>query len=452
PLDFTFGNGPHEVGEHLVDRLVVFELVLDPHRLGERHVHPLFDLAIEVVADFLLRHFDLLLAAVAGERVDGRHDLADCGVRVLERLHDLLFGDFFRARFDHHDRVLRICDDEIETRLLPLFECRIDDVVAPDEAHANAGDGLREGNGRERKRGRRAGDREHVGIVIRVSREQQRDDLRFVPPAVREERPDWTIDQSAREDFLFAGFAFALEETAGDATGCVGVLAVVDGQREEVDAFPRSGGRACGHQDDGVAGADEDGPVRLFGEAPRLERDGTSANRNVTCVHSESLCELRQLLFGLWALGFGLHGFRGSGRSRGLKPEGDLLPDSEALDQIRIAVGVLTLQVIQQAAPLADELQQPAAGVMILRMRLEMVGEVIYSLTEEGDLDFGGTRVAVVRSIAADNFGLAVLAQHLSSTYGPEPSASRSPHQAAVAPPLVAVFRDESVFYTNTVR
>src|SRR2546423_5741449 len=102
-----------------------------------------------------------------------------------------------------------------------------------------------------------------------------------------------------------------------------------------------------------------------------------------------------------------------------------LLPDSEALDQIRVAFRVLALQVIQEAAALADELEQPAARVMVLRVRLEMVGQVIDSLTEERDLNFGGTRVAVVRSIAADDFGLAVLAQHLSSTYGPEPSARR---------------------------
>ena len=54
-----------EVGQHLIDRAVVLELVLDAHRLGERHVDLLFDLAVEVVADFLLRDLDLLLAGLA---------------------------------------------------------------------------------------------------------------------------------------------------------------------------------------------------------------------------------------------------------------------------------------------------------------------------------------------------------------------------------------------------
>ena len=63
----------------------------------------------------------------------------------------------------------------------------------------------------------------------------QRDDLRLVAPAGREERPDRAIDQAAGEHFLFRRLALALEEAAGDASRGVGVFAVVDRQRQEVD-------------------------------------------------------------------------------------------------------------------------------------------------------------------------------------------------------------------------
>lgn len=47
-------------------------------------------------------------------------------------------------------------------------------------------------------------------------------------------RADRTVDQTARQRFLFRGPAFALEEAPGDAAGCVGLFNVVNGKREEV--------------------------------------------------------------------------------------------------------------------------------------------------------------------------------------------------------------------------
>ena len=46
-----------------------------------------------------------------------------------------------------------------------------------------------------RERRGRAGDGEHVGVVLRSADRQQRDDLRFVAPAGREQRTD-RVDRS----------------------------------------------------------------------------------------------------------------------------------------------------------------------------------------------------------------------------------------------------------------
>ena len=144
-------------------------------------------------------------------------------MRALERLDDLFFGDFLRARFDHHDRVVAARHDQIEPAAAALLEGRVDQELAIDQADPHAGDGARERNARERERRRGAGDRQHVAVVLGVGRDHERDDLRLVAPAGGEERPDRAVDQAAREHFLLARFAFALEEAARNAAGRVGV-------------------------------------------------------------------------------------------------------------------------------------------------------------------------------------------------------------------------------------
>ena len=131
---------------------------------------------------------------------------------------------------------------------------------------------------RERRRG--AGDREHVGVVLRVGRNQQRDDLRLVAPAGGEERPDRPIDEPARQHFLLGRLALALEESARDAARRVGVFAVVDREREKVDAVARVGRVAGGDDDHRVARADDDGAVGLFGQLAGFDRKRAGAERD----------------------------------------------------------------------------------------------------------------------------------------------------------------------------
>ena len=107
PLDFALGNVGDEIVEHLIDRAVAFELVAHAHGFAERHQHFLFDLAIERVVDFLRSapaRFGLPASFASASIVID--DALDGGVAGLERLHDFLFGDFLRARFDHHEAIL----------------------------------------------------------------------------------------------------------------------------------------------------------------------------------------------------------------------------------------------------------------------------------------------------------------------------------------------------------
>ena len=122
-------------------------------------------------------------------------------------------------------------------------------------------------------------------VVLGVGREHERDDLRLVAPARGEERADRPIDEPARQHFLFGRLAFALEEAAGDPARRVGVFAVVDRQRQKVDALARVGGVAGGDEHDGVARADEDRAVGLFGEPAGFDRQGLPTDRDVAGMH-----------------------------------------------------------------------------------------------------------------------------------------------------------------------
>ena len=81
---------------------------------------------------------------------------------------------------------------------------------------------------------------------------------------------------AARQHFLLGRLAFALEEAAGDASRRVGVFAVVDRQRQEVDAFARAGRAARGDEHDRVAEADDDGAVGLLGELAGFESESVA--------------------------------------------------------------------------------------------------------------------------------------------------------------------------------
>jgi hypothetical protein len=63
-------------------------------------------------------------------------------------------------------------------------------------------------------------------------------------------------------------------------------------------------------------------------------------------------------------------------------------PEAKLADQGPVAFNIRPLQVIQQAATLADQLQQPAPRIVVVGVRLQMVGEVVDPLAEDRDLDF----------------------------------------------------------------
>src|SRR6185436_17652992 len=60
-------------------------------------------------------------------------------------------------------------------------------------------------------------------------------------------------------------------------------------------------------------------------------------------------------------------------RQRGA--DGKLLAEAEAIDEGPVAVHVALLQVVEKPAAPSDHLQQAAAGVVVLRVGLEVLGQ-----------------------------------------------------------------------------
>src|SRR2546426_8473217 len=69
------------------------------------------------------------------------------------------------------------------------------------------------------------------------------------------------------------------------------------------------------------------------------------------------------------------------------------MAETQLVDELPIAFQVGALQILQQAAALADHLQEPALPVEILRVDPEVIGKAVDPLGEQRDLDRGRPRV-----------------------------------------------------------
>src|SRR5690348_6166510 len=82
-------------------------------------------------------------------------------------------------------------------------------------------------------------------------------------------------------------------------------------------------------------------------------------------------------------------------RARGLKPRGQLPADAEIGDDLAVPLDALDAEVVEQATPLTDQLEQAAPGVMILGVQLEVFGEIRDTLGQKSNLNLGRAGVAV---------------------------------------------------------
>ena len=188
----------------------------------------------------------------------------------FQTLDDLRLGQLERATFHHDDGFARARDGEVHVRKLELLERRIEDPGALDAPHPHRRDRAVPWHLRQRQRGRGRDYAEHVGVVLLVGRDDVDEDLHFVFEAFGEERPDGAVDDARRRDFVVGRPALALQKAAGDLAGGVGLLAILDGQREVRKVGDVLGdGDRC--QYDRFTELQETRPSRLLGQPTRFD-------------------------------------------------------------------------------------------------------------------------------------------------------------------------------------
>ena len=67
-----------------------------------------------------------------------------------------------------------------------------------------------------------------------------------------------------------------------------------------------------------------------------------------------------------------------------------------------VTLGIVNLEVVQQAATLADQHEKTAARAMVLLVRFEVIRQLANPFAKQRDLDFGAARIGGMRAVLVD--------------------------------------------------
>src|SRR5204862_4839956 len=101
----------------------------------------------------------------------------------------------------------------------------------------------------------------------------------------------------------------------------------------------------------------------------------------------------------------------GLARTSTLRISWELAAQAELLDEGAVALEVVLLQVVQEAAAPPDELEQPAPRVVVVLVGAQMLGQVVDPLREHRGLYLRRARVGRVLAVLPDDLLLRFLGQ-----------------------------------------
>src|SRR6202795_1678630 len=242
----------------------------------------------ESFVEFRRRHLALRLANLAAQFVDRGTDLFDFGVREFDCVHHRLFLHFFRAGFDHDNRIGGAHNRDVEQAVAHFAVCGIGDEAAFHQTDAHGADRAEKRNVGEGQGSRSGVDTTNIGIVFRVGGEDEGDDLRLALETLGEHRTNRPVNLTAGENLALAHTPFALDKAAGNASAGIGVLAVVDGEGKEVDSGAGLGIGGRGGEDYVFAEAHNGRAAGLLGKFSSFNREVFSA-----CDFDGNFCGFR---------------------------------------------------------------------------------------------------------------------------------------------------------------
>jgi hypothetical protein len=76
-----------------------------------------------------------------------------------------------------------------------------------------------------------------------------------------------------------------------------------------------------------------------------------------------------------------------------------LLTDAEFADDSLVALGIVFLEVVEQATALADQHEKAAARAVVFLMCLEVLRQLANPFAEQGNLDFWAPGIARMRAV-----------------------------------------------------
>ncbi len=214
-----------------------------------------------------------VLAGHVGQLVDGVDGSLHLFVAEHHGAQHDVLGQFLGLGLDHQHGGLGTGHHQVQLGALQLGLGGIEHVLAVHVADAGGAQGTVEGQAGQGQGGGSAEHGGNVGIHLCIGGHHGGDDLHFIEEAVREKRTDGPVDQAGGQGFLLGGLALALEEATRDASRGVGLLHVVDGQREEVLTRLDFVLRHHGDQHHGVVHADDHRAGGLTGDLAGFQGD-----------------------------------------------------------------------------------------------------------------------------------------------------------------------------------
>ncbi len=186
------------------------------------------------------------LAGFGGELFDSLDHGLELVMGEQHGAQHLVFGQLFGFRLDHQYGVLGAGHDHVQAGSLELLVVRVQQVAGfRMEGHACGADRAVKRNTGNSQGGRSTDHRGDVRISLLAGGNDGTDDLHFVLETFRKQRTDRTIDQARGQGFFLGRTRLPLEEAARDLAGCVGLLLVMHGEREE--PLARIGGLGTDH-------------------------------------------------------------------------------------------------------------------------------------------------------------------------------------------------------------
>ena len=188
-----------------------------------------------------------------------------------------------RTRLNHRDVdvatvVATTGYDEFEHGLGQVFLGGEGDPLTLLQGKTNSPYGTHEWDRADHESSRGAVERQNVERVLLVDRQRRDNDVSLVAITILEGRAEGTVDETADQSRLLGRTSFPTEEGSRDLSDGVHPLFKVDGEREEVDAFPRSSVGCSGYQHFGTAQSGYHGAIGLTGEFAGAKDEVFAAN------------------------------------------------------------------------------------------------------------------------------------------------------------------------------